>query len=726
MYPSRRCLSSPSLKMTPLAFAVMFAMGAHTELNAQTVDGATEPTLPRVDVIGSPTNSKFSQGSAHIVDAAELEQSRVFSVNEALRKVPGVHVRDEEGLGLRPNIGIRGLNPTRSTKVLLLEDGLPLSFAPYGDNASYYHPPIDRYDSIEVSKGSQVLRFGPQTAGGVINYITPEPQKAFGGLVGLAAGTRGYLNGHLMVTGNGAILDAYRKESDGARDNVHSTINDLNFKWAGDLNSHNKLILRATHYDENSINTYSGLTEQEFVRQGARYNPFKNDQLDFKRTGVSATHLLNLGAGKTLTTSIYGAQFDRNWWRQASSTLDCPSGTTRIDGDVLAVDGCQVNGRLRSYTTLGIDSRVQQNHTAFGLNNQLEYGIKVHSESQERKQLRYGDYSKYLNGDTSGVTHVQEDQKRTTMALSTFAANRFEFSEQFAVTPIVRIENIRNERIGYRAGEGRGKNSMTEVIPGVGATYRASADTIIYGGVHKGFSPARVEDAIDSLGGSVDLNPERSVNMELGLRTSPTRNSFIDVALFRNDFSNNVQVGSIAGGGISSASTNYSEGKALYQGLEFAGQIDKLASQFEGNLFVRAAFTYLPTAEQRSAFTRPNGDVEANYSGKRLPYAPEHQATITIGYKSSENWNTRVEYVYVGRQFSDFANTATVNVTGDGRTGPIDAYGIWNATVNYTVGKATLFVAGKNLADHSYIVDRTRGILVGMPRTFQAGVKYAF
>ncbi len=731
MYPSRRFLCPPSLKMTPLAVAVLLSMGSHAELHAQTVAAATEPTLPRVDVIGTPSNSKLSQGSAHIVDAAELEQSRVFSVNEALRKVPGVHVRDEEGLGLRPNIGIRGMNPTRSTKVLLLEDGLPLSFAPYGDNASYYHPPIDRYDSIEVSKGSQVLRFGPQTAGGVINYITPEPQKAFGGLVGLSAGSRGYLNGHLMVTGNGAILDAYRKESDGARDNVHSAINDLNFKWAGDLNSHNKLILRATHYDENSTNTYSGLTEKEFARQGARYNPFKNDHLDFKRTGLSATHLLNLGAGKTLTTSVYGAQFDRNWWRQASTSTDCTTAGNRTNGDAIAVDGCEVNGRLRSYTTLGIDSRVQQNHTAFGMNNQLEYGIKVHSESQERKQLAYSSYSNYLNGDASDLIatdkHVKENQKRTTMAVSTFVANRFEFSEQFAVTPIVRLENIRNERIGYRAVDGRGKDSMIEVIPGVGATYRASSDTVIYGGIHKGFSPPRVEDQIKNDGGSVDLGPERSVNMELGLRTSPTKDSFIDVAFFRNDFSNNVQVGSIAG-----TTTRYSEGKALYQGLELAGQVDKLAPQLGGNLFLRAALTYLPTAEQKSAFRSPSalssgsGTEGGDNTGKRLPYAPEHQATITLGYKSSENWNTRVEYVYVGKQFSDFANTSIVNVTGDGRTGPIDAYGIWNATVNYTVGKATLFVAGKNLADHTYVVDRTRGILVGMPRTFQAGVKYAF
>ena len=81
--------------------------------------------------------------------------------------MPGVFARDEEGFGLRPNIGIRGLNPTRSSKVLLLEDGIPLTYAPYGDNASYYHPPVDRFERIEVLKGSGQILFGPHTVGGV-------------------------------------------------------------------------------------------------------------------------------------------------------------------------------------------------------------------------------------------------------------------------------------------------------------------------------------------------------------------------------------------------------------------------------------------------------------------------------------------------------------------------------------------------------------------------------
>ena len=136
---------------------------------------STVPKLPAVEVIGGYEALNRLQGSGYILDRTELYESHVFTTNEALRKVPGINVRDEEGFGMRPNIGIRGINPTRSTKTLLLEDGLPLSYAPYGDNASYYHPPVDRFDRIEILNGTNQILFGPQTISGTINYITPAP-----------------------------------------------------------------------------------------------------------------------------------------------------------------------------------------------------------------------------------------------------------------------------------------------------------------------------------------------------------------------------------------------------------------------------------------------------------------------------------------------------------------------------------------------------------------------
>lgn len=707
-------VARPAFRPAPMASALLAVFVACPAL-AQTDAPAGERVLPRVDVIGTGASTMtLAPGSATVIDGRTLEESRVFNVNEALRKVPGVHVREEEGVGLRPNIGIRGMNPTRSTKTLLLEDGLPLSFAPYGDNASYYHPPIDRYDAIEVSKGSQVIRFGPQTAGGVINYITPEPQQAFGGFVGVAGGTRGYLNAHLMTTGNGAMLDLYRKESDGARANMHSKLDDLNFKWAGQLNEDHKLVLRATHFREDSQLTYAGLNQAEFLAN-PRQNAFRNDFFDATRTGLSATHEWRIDADRKLLTSVYSAYFDRDWWRQASSSTDCP--TRNLD----AATGCAVNGRLRNYTTAGIDSRMLHRVQAFGMQNDLEYGLKLHSEVQRRRQEQYANYADFLS-DTRPATFLQEHQKRRTQAVSAFVSNRMQFSERLAVTPVARIEHIRNDRVFYPDNNGNTANSgsvpanFTEFIPGVGATYQLGQDTVMYGGVHRGFSPPRVEDAISGSGTVVDLRAERSVNAELGVRTRPAERLSLDVAMFRNDFSNLVQVGSIAGG-----STAYQEGKALFQGVELAGQLDRLTEHVAGNLFARIAWTWLPTAEQKSAFSSTAG---AGAIGKRLPYAPENLATLTLGYRAPSAWNARIDYVYVGRQFADFDNTVTPSANG--QEGLIDAHGILNAVANYTIGKTTLFVAGKNLTDKTYIVDRTRGIQVGMPRTFQAGIRYAF
>lgn len=130
----------------PAAADVASARAGITEYGMVDAATATE-TQPATDivVVGSPEEADLISGSFATVTNDDLRRTRVLNVNDALRQVTGVFVRDEEGAGMRPNIGIRGLNPIRSTKVLLLEDGVPLSFAPYGDNASYYHPPIQRF-----------------------------------------------------------------------------------------------------------------------------------------------------------------------------------------------------------------------------------------------------------------------------------------------------------------------------------------------------------------------------------------------------------------------------------------------------------------------------------------------------------------------------------------------------------------------------------------------------
>ena len=166
-----------------------------TDINQRTQNTADE--LPSIEVEETVDKAASFSGATSVIDQESLERDQVFTVNEALRKATGVYVRDEEGLGIRPNIGIRGQNPFRSTKVLFLEDGLPFNFAPYGDNDIYYHPPIERYDGIEVYKGADLTQFGPQTISGAINYLTPKVPKQPNGFISFTGGNRDYLNGQI-------------------------------------------------------------------------------------------------------------------------------------------------------------------------------------------------------------------------------------------------------------------------------------------------------------------------------------------------------------------------------------------------------------------------------------------------------------------------------------------------------------------------------------------------
>ena len=203
--------------------------------------------IPLTEIIGtSPTAMDHIPGSGKVVTSESIQNNHRFTINEALREVPGVHIRDEEGLGIRPNIGIRGLDPTRSRKVHIMEDGVPIMMMPYADPSSYYFPPIFRFDRIEVLKGSGQLMYGPQTIGGVINLITRMPPPTPEGHFQVWGGNLNYLNTHFDYGGtwgkSGYLVDYTHSQMDTPRfTNIRAKIDDLTFKFAHELRSERRL-----------------------------------------------------------------------------------------------------------------------------------------------------------------------------------------------------------------------------------------------------------------------------------------------------------------------------------------------------------------------------------------------------------------------------------------------------------------------------------------------------
>lgn len=714
-------------------------------LNPETV--AAEVSVTSSYIAGTPESLTEIPGSIERIDARTLESSRVFNFSEALRKISGVNVRDEEGFGLRPNIGIRGTNPTRSTKVLLLEDGLPLSYAPYGDNASYYHPPVERYESIEVLKGSGQIAYGPQTIAGVINYITPNPPAKPTFNLKLEGGSSHFFNGGAGFGGTfgrfGTILNFNHKRGDGARENTNFKLYDLSNKSAFEINSRNVLTAKFTFFREDSNLAYTGASEAEFAAN-PRGNIFKNDFFYGRRYGFSLQHASVLTSKINLTTNFYSNYFSRDWWRQTSNSNERPLriNTAALPFRDLDCRGlvdlnttCGNQGNLRDYLTVGIEPRLNISFDLGSIRNELNIGFRVHREDQDRLR-KLGDLPNSRDG------NLIEQNERKALAYSGFVQHRIIWRD-FAFTPGIRVEQINYERSNFLFNNGSGvtgKINLTEVIPGFGVAYSGLKNTTIFAGVHRGFSPPRVEDVVTDSGGLRDLDSELSWNYEAGVRTRPVRGVELSSAFFRNDYENQIVASSIASG---TAFTN--GGKTLQQGFEFTGQIDSGAIfRSSHNVYFRTAYTFLPTAEfigtRLSSVTSqttlnvycPVGSPErisataCSITGNRLPYTPRTLLTSSIGYSHPAGIDGFVENVFIGRQFGDDLNA--VDPSPNAQLGAIPAQTYWNATVNYRVEKlrSTFFVTAKNIFDRTFIVDRSRGILPSQARLLQAGVKVTF
>lgn len=712
------------LKISKAGPAFLALMAAGTA-GAQELPAASSEIV----VIGARRDLLHIPGSGATVEAEDLERSRVLTVNEALRQVPGIFPREEEGIGLRPNIGVRGLSPIRSTKILLLEDGLPLTYAPYGDNATYSHPPIRRFARIEVLKGASQVRFGPNTVGGVINYITPDAPEAFEGAVQVAGGADGYQEADATLGGQVAgvrlLGHANATRFDGVRRNHDLEFNDFYLKAQTTLAPGHDLSARIGLFEENSQVSYSGLTQAEF-NADPYGNPFPNDRFETQRFTTAVTHGWQIAEDVKLTTSAYSLWFDRDWWRQSSNSAQRPNDASdpACAGMANLNTACGTEGRLREYNQYGVESRLAWSMPVLGAPTAFEAGARWHTERQARVQIN----ADTPNGRTPGVSvngGVPESQLRYAEAWSGFITAQSEIG-RFTVSPGVRVESIDYERVN-RLNGARGETDLTEAIPGFGVTFDVRDDLVLYAGVHRGFAPPRVEDVVTNAGGVVDLEAERSVNWEAGLRGTATPGLDFDVTAFVMDFENQIVPASVAGGAGAALT---SAGETRHAGLEAAanGSLAELGLLSGGNdIFFRGALTWVAEADF-AGVRRSNiaGFTNVSVSGNRLPYAPEYIASAAVGYERGDWLTLQAEVQHTGEMFTDDLNT--VAPSANGQRGLIDNATIWNFAANVTPQgtRTTFYATVKNAFDEVYIVDRARGVLPGAPQLWQAGVRVAF
>ncbi len=711
-----------------------------------------------VEVSGSRIGIlRYLPGSAANIRSMDIMAIAPLSGNEVLRSVTGIHVVEEEGAGLRANIGVRGLDPDKSRNVLILEDGIPVALGPYGEPEMYYTPGIDRMSGVEILKGSGSILYGPQTVGGVINYITSDPPAESSGSISVRGGHGGYYTGQFgygNTFGNtGFSINYLRRQAENLGP-TRFVLNDISSKIRFKSSPRSNLTIKLGIYDENSNSTYVGLTQLMYDNGGEDYKRLApGDNLDVRRYSLGVSHDFAVNDRLQLNSTAFAYTTTRNWRRQDFSS---DPGSSNLSGVVWgdhAVPGGAIfmrnstGNRNRHFEVAGFEPRLRYRADILGMDNVILAGSRLLYERA---------YEQRVNGTTAEAVsgNLRDDEVRTGHAVSSWLQNKLLVNDRLSLTAGLRTEMLNYERHILRTGMNdvsiKNNSLLFEIIPGAGINYNFNQQSGIFVGIHRGFAPPRIKDAISNEGEDLQLDAERSWNIEVGSRTHLFGFVGFELTLFRMDFSNQVIPVSESSGGPGTGYIN--GGRTDHRGVE--AELAVLLSeiiQMPGSLSLninttatRSVFSGDRYVVQRISNGSINDTVFVNVRGNRTPYSPGLTASGAVNYQGTGGFGIRFSGHFTGEQYTDVLNTVNtgkwidlmngdpdyhyVQATADGRIGKLSPYFVMDLSAWFDFQRGLrLSMSVKNILNERYIATRRpQGIRVGLPRMVNGGLTLNF
>ena len=715
-------------------------------LSAQdSVDDADDAltTIDTVTIIGRQSDVADIPGSAHVVGAEELGVLIQTDIMRVLRAVPGVYVQEEEGFGLRPNIGIRGSGIDRSARIALLEDGVLIAPAPYAAPSAYYFPTQRRMTSLEVLKGPASIVVGPRTTGGAINMISTPIPVTTGGVVDVRIGDHQTRDMLLNFGASGErvswLLETVQAASDGFKTidgpvggdtgyDIQDYIGKLQFDSDPSADLYRSLRFKLGYTEQESDETYLGLIDEDFMLDpNRRYAASAGDIFVSEHEQFQVSYVIDPGNNWSGEITAYRNNFARNWYKlqavegtSISRVLDDPDTYSTELGYLKGItspdDAISKRANKRSYNSQGIQAKIDWGFGFGETDVAITTGVRVHEDEEDRFQ--HEDSYRMEEGalvlTTAGAPGTNTNRVSSADVISAFIDTEFRAGD-WIFTPGIRFENVEMQRLDYSTtntdrDEGPTRvrtNSISEWIPGIGALYRLNDEWRVLAGIHKGFNPPAP--------GSI-ARDESSTNLEFGTRYGSDKLSF-EAIYFVNDYDNLVGTVSESTGGGGEIGDQYDGGKVKVTGLELNAD----RGWDVGKLYIPLGLRYTWTNEAQfnSSFDSgydPWGSVEA---GDELPYIPEHQWRLSAGLEATQ-WRVNIAASYIGALRTKAGQDALDPLYSIDSHVVMDFIASWEFT-----SKLSSYLKVDNLLDETYIAARRpAGVRPGLPRTAYLGLTY--
>ena len=753
-----------------VCFSVLAVPGGHTALAQEldTGDQANDVLITTTagapdevfTIVGTAAEADALGGSAEYLDEEFLEQNNYADINRILRAVPGVNIQEEDGFGLRPNIGLRGTGVDRSDNISLMEDGVLIAPAPYASPSAYYFPRAGRMSGIEVTKGAASIVYGPMTTGGALHMISTPVPNGFEARLETMVGEYGRRQIHATIgtmedvtdgVRAGFLLETFQDQSDGFKElaagDTGFDIDDYvgRFRLEVDqlLGFDQSFEIKLQFSEEQSDETYLGLTQGDYdANPYMRYAGSQVDQMNNEHGIAQFTHSIWFNDDVRLLTTAYRTEFQRNWFKlnkvddpiegntSISSILDDPTmyaGALEIlrgaDGFTSADDALEVKANNRTYFAQGIQTTLQWDWQSNAVDHHFEASARYHEDEMDRFQ--WVDGFAMDNGTmvrtSHGVPGTDSNRIDSAEAWAFFLRDEISFGD-WTVTPGIRYEMIDTFRDDYgnadptRTGVSltHRTNSVNVFIPGISATYDLNDEFMLLAGVHRGFTPPGPGSSSDA---------EESTNWEAGFRW------FGDLATaeligFYSDYENLVGSCTASTGGNCTIGDTFDGGEVSVLGVEAQVAADFDTPWAGVTAPVSIAYTFTQ-AEFDTSFNSGFGPWSTVNEGDELPYLPEHQFTLMAGLEGEHGdnaWRVGLTTNYVSEA------RATAGSGSIAASDRIDNRWVTDVSAAYEfVPGAELYLRVDNIMDEKYVTARRpAGLRPGMPRTAMVGLRVSF
>lgn len=661
------------------------------------------------------------------------------SPRQIFAQVVGLNIYESNDGGLQLNIGGRGLDPNRSANFNTRQNGYDISADVLGYPESYYTPPAEALQEIQIIRGAASLQYGTQF-GGLVNFKLKEPvkDKKIEWTSRQTLGSNNLFTSFNSLSGTLGQFSYYTyynyKKGDGFQDNsefdAKNFFANLNYQFT----ERTSVSLDYTHFHYLAQQA-GGLTDVMFIEDPAQSNRERNwFEVNWNLLALKFKH--ELSEQTMFTLNLFGLDASRKAIGFRTNRVSQPD-DPEAERDLITGD----------FINWGAEARILHKYNFKDKENALLLGAKYYQSDNSAIQ---GPGSTNADADFDFYTDQypnytnQSDYNFPNLNFAFFGENIFRLSDRFTVTPGFRFEYINTKAKGFykninldNAGNVIQNETINEdedlersfVLLGVGLSYKLKNALEFYGNFSQNYRSVTFNDirvANPSFKVDENINDEKGFTADLGVRGQLGRKVSYDANIFGLMYDDRIGEVLVAEDNRVIRSRG-NIGNAFMYGVEFFADWNIYKTFFNGdleykwNLFLNTAFTDSEYLESEVP----------GVEGNKVEFVPNVnlKTGTTFGYK---NFLASLQYTYLSDQYTDASNAPidrTDNVRGI--EGQIPAYHIMDLSLSYSFSRFKIETGINNLTDNSYFTRRATGypgpgIIPSAPRTWYATLQFKF